>query len=111
MATFDCAVPFLAGETWRRWNFFSLDMNAIGESPRVTSLRSTGALAVKQCEAIKTTSKSGWGAETPVIEIYILLETTAEQPGTVVVTIDVELEGELVACAKAAGACESGTSG
>ena len=111
MPMFECAVPFDTGETWCRRNFFSLDMNSIGDKPRVVSFQSPDDLAVKEAEASKTISQSGWGSEIPVIEVHVQLETPAANRGIVNVTIDAELEGELVACADVADACEAGTSG
>jgi hypothetical protein len=111
MTEFNCTVPFEAGTTWVRRNFFSLEMKPIGDSPEILSARTDGLPAIKTCEVRKTSTESGWGDQTPVIEVYIALQSPAPAPGAAIVLIEADIEGELKACSEVADACNGGSSG
>lgn len=111
MAEFICSVPFEAGKTWVRRNFFSLELKPIGDGPKVLSSRVDGLPAIKACEARKTTAESGWGDQTPVIEVYVALQTPTSAPGIAVVTIEADVQGELKACSEVTDVCNGGSMG
>jgi hypothetical protein len=111
VAEFNCSVPFEAGETWVRRNFFSVEMKPIGDNLKILSSRVEELPAIKTCEARKTTVESGWGGDTPVIEIYVELQAAAAAIGVAVVMIEADVQGELAACSEVPDACVSGSSG
>jgi hypothetical protein len=110
MARFKCELPFSAGEKWCRRNFFSPGGKPIGEQLRFIQLVQTG---LPPSVAIKFKKKvSGRGSKkTPVIEIYLRLQSPALTAGRAVVTFEAEVEGKLVPCADVPGACSPGSSG
>lgn len=111
MAEFICSVPFEAGKSWVRRNFFSLDMKPIGDGPKVLSSRTDGLPAIETCEVRKTTAESGWGDQIPVIEVYVALQTPTSEPGTAVVTIEAAVQGQLKACSEVSDMCNGGSTG
>lgn len=111
MAQFSCVVPFAAGETWVRRNFFSPDMKPIGADLHVLKVIASGLPAVAESAVTRTEADAGWGGKTPVVEIYLRLVAPAAHAGDAVVMIEVDLQGALVSCAEASDACALGSSG
>jgi len=111
MNRFTCEVPFLPGETWRRWNFFSLNLAAIDGDPVLVSAVSDNVPQAREVSVLKTSVENGWAAMQEVIQIYVILEAAAAVKGRVLVTIDAGVQGDLIACGAVSDACLPGESG
>lgn len=111
MARFSWSIPFKAGETWCKKHFFSTDFKPLGEAPRVISWQGTDFPAVKECKASKTSAPTRWGDQMPVIQVAVVLQSPAEKPAALYVTVEVDVEGDLTPCSEAADACEGDASG
>jgi hypothetical protein len=110
MARFKCELPFQVGEKWCRRNFFSPGGKPIGE-PRTIKIVQTDLPPMVAAASKKIEVVSGRGGKVPVIEVYLRLQSPAVTAGRAVVTIEAEVEGKLVPCAKVPGACSPGSSG
>jgi hypothetical protein len=109
MARFKCELLFSAGEKWCRRNFFSPDMKPIGEPKTIGIVQRDLPPPVEVASKIKVVP--GRSGKMPVIEVYLRLQSPALTAGRAVVTIEAEVEGKLVPCAKVPGACSPGSSG
>lgn len=111
MPQFECSVPFKAGEIWRRWNLFSVELKPIGEGLRIVSVIAPDELTVAETAVARRDSQTGWGERIPVIEVYVRLTAPVAGSSHVKVTIEADVTGVLAPCSDAADACEAGSSG